>query len=107
MREIFVVGTARNAIGIFGGVLKDVPNVIPKDEAFAVQACAAIKEPGFEPSRVNSNGAGISLGYPVGANGAITTTKAIAGLHHTGVRYALEMMCIGGGQGTADIFDRV
>ena len=82
-------------------------DVIEANEAFAAQACAVIKELGFDPSRVNSNGSGISLGHPVGATGAIITTKAIAELHRTGGRYALVTMCIGGGQGIAAIFERV
>jgi acetyl-CoA acetyltransferase len=71
------------------------------------QACAVIQELGFDPAKVNPNGSGISLGHPVGATGAIITTKAIAELHRTGGRYALVTMCIGGGQGIAAIFERV
>ena len=82
-------------------------NVIESNEAFAAQACAVIQELGFDPARVNPNGSGISLGHPVGATGAIITTKAIAELHRTGGRYALVTMCIGGGQGIAAIFERV
>ncbi len=82
-------------------------DVIEANEAFAAQACAVIQELGLDPARVNPNGSGISLGHPVGATGAIITTKAIAELHRTGGRYALVTMCIGGGQGIAAIFERV
>ncbi len=82
-------------------------DVIESNEAFAAQACAVIKELGFDPDKVNPNGSGISLGHPVGATGAIITTKAIAELHRTDGRYALVTMCIGGGQGIAAIFERV
>ncbi len=82
-------------------------DVIEANEAFAAQACAVIQELGLDPSKVNPNGSGISLGHPVGATGAIITTKAIAELHRTGGRYALVTMCIGGGQGIAAIFERV
>ena len=82
-------------------------DVIEANEAFAAQACAVIKELGFDPAKVNPNGSGISLGHPVGATGAIITTKAIAELHRTGGRYALVTLCIGGGQGIAAIFERV
>jgi len=82
-------------------------DVIEANEAFAAQACAVIQELGFDPAKVNPNGSGISLGHPVGATGAIITTKAIAELHRTGGRYALVTMCIGGGQGIAAIFERV
>ena len=82
-------------------------DVIEANEAFAAQACAVIQELGLDPAKVNPNGSGISLGHPVGATGAIITTKAIAELHRTGGRYALVTMCIGGGQGIAAIFERM
>ncbi|WP_455231146.1 acetyl-CoA C-acyltransferase family protein [Geopseudomonas aromaticivorans] len=82
-------------------------DVIEANEAFAAQACAVIQELGLDPAKVNPNGSGISLGHPVGATGAIITTKAIYELQRTGGRYALVTMCIGGGQGIAAIFERV
>ena len=81
--------------------------MIEANEAFAAQACAVSRELGFDPAKVNPNGSGISLGHPVGATGAIITTKAIYELHRVGGRYALATMCIGGGQGIAAIFERV
>jgi acetyl-CoA C-acetyltransferase len=82
-------------------------DVIEANEAFAAQACAVIQELDLDPAKVNPNGSGISLGHPVGATGAIITTKAIAELQRSGGRYALVTMCIGGGQGIAAIFERV
>ena len=81
-------------------------DVIEANEAFAAQACAVSKELDFDPAKVNINGSGISLGHPVGATGAIITTKALYELQRTGGRYALVTMCIGGGQGIAAIFER-
>ena len=82
-------------------------DVIEANEAFAAQACAVVQELGLDSAKVNPNGSGISLGHPVGATGAIITTKAIAELQRTGGRYALVTMCIGGGQGIAAIFERI
>ena len=82
-------------------------DVIESNEAFAAQACAVTRELGLDPAKVNPNGSGISLGHPIGATGAIITTKAIYELHRTGGRYALVTMCIGGGQGIAAIFERL
>lgn len=82
-------------------------DVIEANEAFAAQACAVSRELGLDPAKVNIHGSGISLGHPVGATGAIITTKAIAELHRTKGRYALVTMCIGGGQGIAAIFERI
>jgi acetyl-CoA C-acetyltransferase len=82
-------------------------DVIEANEAFAAQACAVARELDLDPAKVNPNGSGIALGHPVGATGAIITTKAIYELHRTGGRYALVTMCIGGGQGIAAIFERL
>jgi acetyl-CoA C-acetyltransferase len=81
-------------------------DVIEANIAFAAQACAVTQELDLDPSKVNINGSGISLGHPVGATGAIISTKAIHELHRIGGRYALVTMCIGGGQGIAAIFER-
>jgi len=89
------------------GLRVDDLDVIESNEAFAAQACAVTQLLGLDPAKVNPNGSGISLGHPVGATGAIITTKAIYELHRTGGRYALATMCIGGGQGIAAIFERV
>jgi acetyl-CoA C-acetyltransferase len=82
-------------------------DVVESNEAFAAQACAVVKELGLDPAKTNPNGSGISLGHPIGATGAIITTKAIYELHRTGGKRALVTMCIGGGQGIAALFERV
>lgn len=82
-------------------------DLIESNEAFAAQACAVSRELGFDPARVNPNGSGISLGHPVGATGAIITTKLVYELQRTGGRLGLTTMCIGGGQGIAAIWERV
>jgi len=89
------------------GISADQIDVIESNEAFAAQACAVIKELGLDPAKVNPNGSGISLGHPIGATGAIITTKALYELERVQGRYALVTMCIGGGQGIAAIFERV
>jgi acetyl-CoA C-acetyltransferase len=81
-------------------------DVIESNEAFAAQACAVMRELELDPAKVNPNGSGISLGHPVGATGAIITTKALYELQRVAGRYALATMCIGGGQGIAAIFER-
>jgi len=99
------VPATRIALGRAGLTVKDLA-VIEANEAFAAQACAVSRELEFDPARVNPNGSGISLGHPVGATGAIITTKALYELERVGGRYALATMCIGGGQGIAAIFER-
>ena len=100
------VPATRLALAKAGLSIQDL-DVIESNEAFAAQACAVVKELGLDPAKVNPNGSGISLGHPVGATGAIITTKALYELQRVGGRYALVTMCIGGGQGIAAIFERV
>ncbi|MEY2802607.1 MAG: hypothetical protein RL513_2192 [Pseudomonadota bacterium] len=99
------VPATRRALERAGLKVQDL-DVIESNEAFAAQACAVTRELGLDPARVNPNGSGISLGHPVGATGAIITTKALYELQRVGGRYALVTMCIGGGQGIAAIFER-
>jgi acetyl-CoA C-acetyltransferase len=99
------VPATRLALAKAGLTINDL-DVIESNEAFAAQACAVVKELGLDPAKVNPNGSGISLGHPVGATGAIITTKALYELQRINGRYALVTMCIGGGQGIAAIFER-
>jgi acetyl-CoA C-acetyltransferase len=88
------------------GLTVDQMDVIESNEAFAAQACAVARDLGFDPVRTNPNGGAIALGHPIGATGCILTIKALYELRRSGGRYALVTMCIGGGQGTAGIFER-
>jgi acetyl-CoA C-acetyltransferase len=89
------------------GLKVDEIDVFEVNEAFAAQALAVVRELDLPADRVNPNGSGISLGHPVGASGAILVVKSLYELKRTGGRYALNTMCIGGGQGIATIFERV
>ncbi len=99
------VPATRKALERAGLKVADL-DVIESNEAFAAQACAVVKELGLDPAKTNPNGSGISLGHPIGATGAIITTKALYELQRVGDRHALVTMCIGGGQGIAAIFER-
>jgi len=99
------VPATKAALAKAGLSVRDL-DVIEANEAFAAQACAVSRQLDFDPAKVNPNGSGISLGHPVGATGAIITTKALYELARIKGRYALATMCIGGGQGIAAIFER-
>jgi acetyl-CoA C-acetyltransferase len=99
------VPASRAVLQRTGLTVRDL-DVIESNEAFAAQACAVSRALDLDPAKVNPNGSGISLGHPVGATGAVITTKAIYELHRIGGRHALVTMCIGGGQGIAAVFER-
>ncbi|GHB73952.1 acetyl-CoA acetyltransferase [Streptomyces viridiviolaceus] len=80
-------------------------DLVEINEAFAVQVLAVLAEWGWhDPDRINVNGSGISLGHPIGATGVRIMTTMLHELRRRGGRYALETMCIGGGQGMAALF---
>jgi acetyl-CoA acyltransferase len=84
-------------------------DVIELNEAFAAQSLAVLRDLGLsdDAEHVNPNGGAIAIGHPLGASGARLVTTAIYQLKRSGGRYALCTMCIGVGQGTAMILERV
>lgn len=89
------------------GVSPQSFDVVESNEAFAAQALAVTRALDLDPAKVNPNGGAIALGHPVGATGAIITTKALYELERIGGKTALVTMCIGGGQGIALAIERV
>ncbi|APA98096.1 acetyl-CoA C-acetyltransferase [Nocardia seriolae] len=88
------------------GLTFDEMSLIELNEAFATQVLAVLKAWGFDDhTRLNVNGSGISLGHPIAATGVRILTTVLHELHRRTGRYALETMCIGGGQGLAAIFE--
>ncbi|KWF07065.1 acetyl-CoA C-acetyltransferase [Burkholderia pseudomultivorans] len=92
------------------GLRFDQMDLIELNEAFACQALACVKGWGSSmdalEDKLNVNGSGISLGHPVGATGVRIATTLLHEMQRRKVRYALETMCIGGGQGIAMIVER-
>ena len=103
------VPAVAKTLGRAGIDLRDV-DLIELNEAFASQVLACTREWGLgagDFDRFNVNGSGISLGHPVGATGGRILATMLHELDRRGGRYALETMCIGGGQGLAALFERV
>jgi len=103
------VPASRAALERAGLKLSDM-DLIELNEAFAAQVLAVTREWGFGAAdfeRLNVHGSGISLGHPVGATGTRILTTLAREMHRRQVRYGLETMCIGGGQGLAAVFERV
>jgi 3-oxoadipyl-CoA thiolase len=91
------------------GLSLDDMSVLELNEAFAAQTLACLRELGVadDDSRVNPHGGAIALGHPLGMSGARLLLTAAHELGRTGGRYALCTMCVGVGQGTATILERV
>ncbi len=102
------VPAVRKVLARAGLSLADM-DVIELNEAFAAQALATLRELGLpdDAPHVNPNGGAIALGHPLGMSGARLVLTAAHELKRRGARYALCTMCVGVGQGTAMILERV
>ena len=75
------------------------------NEAFAAQCLACVKDLDFDPALLNVNGGAIAIGHPLGATGARLALTLIKEMQRRQVRYGSASMCIGGGMGSAGIFE--
>ncbi len=85
-------------------------DVIEINEAFAAQGLASMRDLGLQDDdpRVNRNGGAIALGHPLGMSGARLVMTAVEELQQTdNARHALCTMCVGVGQGSAVILEKV
>jgi acetyl-CoA C-acetyltransferase len=101
------VPSTEKALQRAGLDLKDI-DLVELNEAFAAQVLAVTDTWGFGKAdfeRLNVNGSGISLGHPVGATGARILATLAHEMDRRSVRYGLETMCVGGGQGLAAVFE--
>jgi acetyl-CoA C-acetyltransferase len=71
------------------------------NEAFAAIAIVVARELGLPEEIVNTQGGAVAHGHPIGATGAVLTTKLIHSMRRDGLRRGLVTLCIGGGQGIA------
>jgi acetyl-CoA C-acetyltransferase len=71
------------------------------NEAFAAIAIACQRELGFSEDVVNAEGGAIAHGHPIGATGAVLTTRLLHSMKRDGLKRGIVTLCIGGGQGIA------
>ena len=85
-------------------------NIIELNEAFASQALATMRDLSLsdDDERVNINGGAIALGHPLGMSGARLVLTATEQLHQRkNNKLALCTMCVGVGQGSAIILEKL
>jgi acetyl-CoA C-acetyltransferase len=77
------------------------------NEAFAPVAMAAIDEYKINGDKVNVCGGAIALGHPIGASGARILVTLLHSLKRVEGRFGLATLCIGGGEASALIIERM
>ncbi len=77
------------------------------NEAFSVVTMAAIREFDLDPEKVNVNGGAVSLGHPIGASGARIMATLLNVMNQKNARYGMVSICIGGGEASAVIVEKM
>ncbi|HEX3678679.1 MAG TPA: acetyl-CoA C-acyltransferase [Galbitalea sp.] len=100
------VPATRKALARAGLTVADLDS-IELNEAFATQSLAVIRELGLDGARVNADGGAIALGHPLGSSGSRLVVTLLGRMERESARYGLATMCVGVGQGSALIIERV
>ena len=101
-----VIPATQMALKKAGLTIQDI-DWIEINEAFASVVLSWAKELRAELTKVNPWGGAIAHGHPLGATGGGLMSKMMAGLEATNGQFGLQVMCIGHGQATATIIERV
>ena len=81
--------------------------LIEINEAFAAQYIGCEKELGLDRDKCNVNGGSIAIGHPLAATGTRLSLTLSREMNLRKVKYGIASACIGGGQGTAILFENV
>jgi acetyl-CoA C-acetyltransferase len=100
-----VVPATKKALKRAGLNLSDI-DYIELNEAFASQSLGCIRELGFDMTKTNRYGGGISLGHPIGCTGARILVTLMYEMVRQNLQLGLATLCIGGGQGMATVLER-
>jgi acetyl-CoA acyltransferase len=101
-----VIPATRLALAKAGITIRDL-DWIEINEAFATVVLSWAIELNPDMAKVNPWGGAIAHGHPLGATGAGLMAKMLAGLDATGGTLGLQVMCIGHGQATATVIERI
>ena len=85
----------------------DAIDLFEVNEAFAVVALAAQDMLGIPQEKLNVHGGAVALGHPIGASGARILTTLIYAMQRYDKRLGLASLCIGGGEASSLIVEKV
>jgi acetyl-CoA C-acetyltransferase len=88
------------ALARAGWQLQDVER-FEINEAFAAVPIAVARRLGIADELINVQGGAIAHGHPIGATGAVLTTRLLHSMRRDGLKRGIVTLCIGGGQGIA------
>ena len=100
------IGAMQKALGKAGLAVADV-DLFEVNEAFAAVAMAAMQGLGIGHDRLNVRGGAVALGHPIGASGARILVTLLHALAERGGRIGCAGICLGGGEATAVVLERL
>ncbi|MGW5880097.1 thiolase family protein [Nocardiopsis terrae] len=100
------VPATRKVLDRAGWKLDEV-GAVELNEAFAAQSLGVMRRLGLEESRVNADGGAIALGHPLGSSGSRLVVTLVNRMEREDARRGLATLCVGVGQGTALLVERV
>jgi acetyl-CoA C-acetyltransferase len=100
------VGAIRKVLDKSGLTVDDI-NLFEINEAFAAVTMAAEKDLGLDHDKVNIYGGAVALGHPIGASGARILVTLLNAMESRKAKLGLATLCIGGGEASAVIVERV
>jgi len=89
------------------GMRKEDIDLFEVNEAFAVVALATSKLGGIPIEKMNIHGGAVALGHPIGASGARILTTLLYAMKRKNARFGLAAICIGGGEASAVIVEKI
>ncbi|MGZ3407313.1 MAG: thiolase family protein [Polyangia bacterium] len=101
-----VIPATQKALARAGLKQSDI-GLVEINEAFASVVLAWSKELKWSLDNVNVNGGAVALGHPLGCSGARLMTTLLHEMEKRDVKYGLQTMCIGFGQATCTILERL
>ncbi len=100
------IEAARRAVARAGLELGDV-DLWEVNEAFAAVAMAFVRELDLPAEKVNVNGGAVALGHPIGASGARIVVTLLNALAARDLTIGCAAICLGGGEATAVVVERL
>jgi len=94
------VPAVKQALARAGWKINDIQR-IEINEAFAAIAIAVTRALGLAEDIINVDGGAVAHGHPIGATGAVLTTRLLYSMQRDGIKRGVVTLCIGGGQGIA------
>ncbi|MBO0595580.1 acetyl-CoA C-acyltransferase [Nesterenkonia sp. E16_7] len=98
---------ATNKVLERSGYSIDDLGAVELNEAFATQSLACIRRLGLDAGTVNNDGGAIALGHALGSSGSRITTTLLGRMERESAQMGLVTMCVGVGQGTAMLLEKV